>query len=95
MCGEIGENREQNGDSTDSNATHRAQNVDQPLAEALGIEIRYEADELAPPVDKDRIRAFDRRELPEPERSDVLKLISTFRCWHEAWGEVRREETPD
>lgn len=65
------------------------------LPEALGTEIQYAPEDLAPPVDRDRLRAFVRRKLNPGERKQVLGLIGMFRSWHLAWGEVLRETPAD
>jgi hypothetical protein len=50
------------------------------------------SDETPPePVDRERIRAFARHELSEPEMQWIAYLVSHFRTWHEVWNEIDGE----
>lgn len=62
------------------------------LAEALGIEIDYAPDDMAPPVDDGLIRAYVRQELDEDRAFEAVQMIASFRTWHTAWGRVVAEE---
>ena len=65
--------------------------LDQPLEEVLGIPREYAAEEYAPPIQPDVLRAFIDRTLLADEADEVITLIATFRSWHDAWAELRRE----
>lgn len=58
--------------------------VERPLAEVLGIEVRFGSDDLAPPVDLDRIRQFLEHKLSPSEAEEVCHMIGSFRRWYEA-----------
>jgi hypothetical protein len=62
------------------------------LAKELGIEIDFAPDELAPPVDRDRLRSFVRKEAAEEIVVEVCHLIGSYRSWYEAWRETLRAE---
>lgn len=58
--------------------------IERPLAEVLGIEVRFAPDDLAPPVDTDLLTHYLREELPQDETEQVCRLIGTFRTWYDA-----------
>ena len=71
-------------------ATREALGLDRPLHEILGIELNFVTEELAPPVDERRLRAFIREELATEDRDEIITLIASFRSWYSAWGELLR-----
>ena len=64
--------------------------VARPLLEQLGIHENYLPDELAPPIDRERLARYLRGELPQNELQAVCRLIAAFRCWHEACTDLLR-----
>lgn len=62
------------------------------LADELGVPLVFASDEFAPPVDRARLRAFVRRELPADLVEETCHLIAAFQSWHQAWGEALAEE---
>jgi hypothetical protein len=44
-----------------------------------------------PPVDREKLERYARRELGPHAQTEVTDLISTFRTWYEAFCEVIRE----
>src|SRR5262249_49136342 len=66
--------------------------LDQPLLELLGISPRFAPDELAPPVDKERLADFVRNQMPRTEWLEVWELVTSFRTWYETWRSVLRDE---
>ncbi len=69
----------------------RASREGASLSDALGVDRNYAPDELAPPIDVEKLRAFIARTLAEEEREEILGLIATFFSWHEAWAALRRQ----
>ena len=63
---------------------------DRPLHEVLGIEMNFAPDYLAPPIDEQRLIAFVRAELFGDDRDEIIDLISSFRSWYDALGDVLR-----
>ncbi|MGE5194817.1 MAG: hypothetical protein ACM3U2_20185 [Deltaproteobacteria bacterium] len=64
--------------------------LDRPLHEILGIEPNFAPDDLAPPVDEERLLAFVREQLPAEEREEIICLIASFRPWVRGWAEAMR-----
>jgi hypothetical protein len=58
--------------------------LDRPLHEILGIEIDYQSEDLAPPIDEQRLLAFVRRQLSLRDRAEVIHLVASFRSWSDA-----------
>jgi len=52
--------------------------------------LNFVTEELAPPVDEQRLRAFIREELATEDRDEIITLIASFRSWYSAWGELLR-----
>lgn len=67
--------------------------LDRPLEEVLGLKLKFLPDQLAPPVDEQRLRAFLRHELPRDEAREVLSFTLRFRTWHEALARAVRERS--
>lgn len=65
---------------------------ERPLAEILGIELHFAPEDLAPPVDEQRLGAFVRQELTGDDRDEILDLIAGFRSWYDALGKILREQ---
>ncbi len=65
------------------------------LAELLGIRVEFAPEELAPPVDFERLQRFVRHELPPDETHEVISLITSFRSWHEACAAVLSDHDDD
>ena len=61
------------------------------LEEVLGIPREYAPEELAPPIQRDKLKAFIARTLVGGEREEILAMIATFQSWHDAWIALRRE----
>jgi hypothetical protein len=66
--------------------------LDRPLHEVLGINPNFAPDHLAPPVDRDRLLAFTRNQLPPEQRDEVLALIASFRPWLQGWADAMRRK---
>lgn len=61
---------------------------ERPLFETLGIDSGYAPDNEAPPIDRQRLAKFIRRELPPDDQDEVIRLIARYRPWHDAWAEL-------
>ena len=64
--------------------------MERPFAELMGIEIRFAPDELAPPVDGDKLARYLCEALSPDETAEVCHLIGTFRCWYDACATLCR-----
>ena len=64
--------------------------LDRPLQEVFGIKVHFLPEDLAPPVDEQRLVAFVRHELSDDDRVEILDMISSFRSWNDALGVVLR-----
>jgi hypothetical protein len=70
----------------------REQKEPQNVWEEFGLtRPRYEDERNAPPVDRERLRAFVEKRLPEEERREVYRLTFRFRSWAEALAELDAE----
>jgi hypothetical protein len=67
---------------------------ERPLLEVLGVTIHYLPDELAPPVDREKLAQYLRDELSPDQLPEVYRLIGSFRCWHEACAALLRDGQP-
>ena len=76
------------GRGSDSNADMAR--GERPLFETLGLDTGYAPDEEAPPIDRQRIAKFVRRELSPDDQDEVVRLIARYRPWHDAWAELVR-----
>jgi hypothetical protein len=63
------------------------------LEEVLGLKLKFLPDQLAPPVDEQRLRSFLRHELSRDEAREVLSLTLKFRTWREALARAVRDRS--
>lgn len=52
---------------------------------------KYEDEQIAPPVDRDALRALVERRIPEEKRRELYRLTLRFRSWAEALAELDAE----
>jgi hypothetical protein len=67
--------------------------LERPLFESLGIDKGYASEKTAPPIDRERLMRFIRRELAPEDREQVIRLIARYRSWNDAWAALLREGT--
>ena len=68
--------------------------LDQPLHGLLGIEPEYASEDLAPPIDRNRLLAFVRNKLSPAERDEIADMIASYRSWHDALRDLLRDAVP-
>jgi hypothetical protein len=68
--------------------------LDTPLHELLAIDPEFASEDLAPPIDRNRILAFVRNKLSPDERDEIADMIASYRSWHEALRDLLRRGVP-
>jgi len=63
---------------------------ERPLSELFGVKMRFAPDDLAPPIDNDRLGKFIRGELSREDAEEVCHLVGSFRAWYDACTDLLR-----